>query len=97
VPAVPDLLVMSRAVYDKLPDQESAWLKTAMAASVVEQRKLWADSTEEAYREVQKAGVEIIRPDKQPFRDAVAPMKAAFLETDLGPLIERVGRLDVTS
>jgi len=95
--AVPDLLVMSRAVYDKLPDQESAWLKTAMAASVVEQRKLWADSTEEAYREVQKAGVEIIRPDKQPFRDAVAPMKAAFLETDLGPLIERVGRLDVTS
>lgn len=92
--AVPDLLVMSRFVFDKLSDQERDWLKTAMADSVIEQRKLWAASTEKAYREVQKAGVEIIRPNKQPFRDAVAPMKAKFAKTELGPLITRVEAME---
>lgn len=93
--SVPDLLVMSRAVFDRLTDQHRAWLKTAMADSVVKQRELWAASTEEALREVAAAGVEIIRPDKQPFRDAVAPMKAAFAQTELGPLIQRVEALAI--
>jgi len=88
--SVPDLMVMSRRVYDGLSDQERAWVHEAMDASVVHQRKLWAQAEEDALREVAKSGVEIIRPDKQPFRDAVAPMKKAMAKSELGPLIRRV-------
>ena len=95
--SVPDLVIMSRRVFDSLSDQERAWLKDAMDASVVYQRKLWASAEEEALREVAKSGVEIIYPDKQPFRDAVAPMKAALAETELGPLIRRVEAMETKS
>ena len=92
--SVPDLMVMSRRVYDGLSDQERAWVHEAMDASVVHQRKLWAQAEEDALREVAKSGVEIIRPDKQPFRDAVAPMKKAMAKSELGPLIRRVEELE---
>ena len=92
--SVPDLVIMSRRVFDGLTDQQREWLKTAMNASVIHQRKLWAAAEEEALAAVAKAGVEIIYPDKQPFRDAVAPMKAALAETELGPLIRRVEAME---
>ncbi len=93
--AVPDLLIMSRPVFDALSDQQRDWVNSAMAASVTYQRKLWTEASDEALEAVAAAGVEIIRPDKQPFRDAVAPMKAAFAQTELGPLIRRVEALEV--
>lgn len=92
--SVPDLVIMSRRVFDGLTDQQRAWVKEAMAASVLHQRELWAAAEKEALTEVAKAGVEIIYPDKQPFRDAVAPMKAEFSKTELGPLIRRVEDLE---
>lgn len=92
--SVPDLVIMSRRVFDNLSDQEREWVKTAMDASVIYQRKLWAAAEEDALNAVAKAGVEIIYPDKQPFRDAVAPMKAALAKTELGPLIRRVEAME---
>lgn len=88
--SVPDLVIMSRPVFDALSEQSRDWVRQAMAASVIYQRKLWAEASEHALNQVQAAGVEIIRPDKAPFREAVAPMKAAFAQTELGPLIARV-------
>ena len=95
--SVPDLVIMSRRVFDGLSEQQRAWVKEAMATSVVHQRKLWAAAEKEALSEVGKAGVEIIYPDKQPFRDAVAPMKAAFAKTELGPLIRQVEAMETKS
>lgn len=95
--SVPDLVIMSRRVFDGLSDQQRVWVKTAMDASVVHQRKLWAEAENEALSAVEKAGVEIIYPDKQPFRDAVAPMKAALAKTELGPLIRRVEAMESKS
>jgi len=95
--SVPDILIMSRRLFDGLNDQQREWVKTAMAASVVHQRKLWAEAEDLALTEVVKAGVEIITPDKQPFRDAVAPMKAEFLKSDLGPLIRQIEAMETKS
>lgn len=95
--SVPDLVIMSRRVFDGLSEQQRAWVNEAMATSVVYQRKLWAAAEKEALSEVAKAGVEIIYPDKQPFRDAVAPMKAAFAKTELGPLILQVEAMETKS
>lgn len=95
--SVPDILIMSRRIFDGFTDQQRDWVKKAMAASVTHQRKLWAEAEELALTEVAKAGVEIIYPDKQPFRDAVAPMKAEFLKSDLGDLIRQIEAMETTS
>ena len=95
--SVPDLVIMSRRIYDGLTAQQRSWVKEAMAASVTYQRELWAAAEKEALTEVAKSGVEIIYPDKQPFRDAVAPMKAGFAKTELGPLIQQVEALESSS
>jgi len=94
---VPDLVIMSRRIYDGLTEQQRSWVKEAMAASVTYQRELWAAAEKEALTEVAKSGVEIIYPNKQPFRDAVAPMKEGFAKTELGPLIRQVEALESSS
>src|SRR5690554_1861958 len=74
---VPDVLIISKVIWDKLSDQEKDWIQQAADESAVLQRKLWAESEEESLAEVQKAGVLINHPDKEPFIEKVQP----FLET----------------
>ena len=71
---IPDVLVVSKFVWDKLNDQEKKWLQQAADDSAILERKLWADSEKESLEEVQKAGVEIIYPDKEPFIEKVQPL-----------------------
>ena len=68
---LPDVLVIGTHLWERLTPQEQAWLKQAVDNSVKYQRKLWAVSEAEALEMVQKAGVEIIRPDKEPFSKKV--------------------------
>jgi len=74
---IPDVLVISQVIWDKLSDEERDWIQQAADESAVLQRKLWAESEEESLAEVQKAGVLINHPDKEPFIEKVQP----FLET----------------
>ena len=74
---IPDVLVVSQVIWDKLSDEEKDWIQQAADESAVLQRKLWAESEEESLAEVQKAGVLINHPDKEPFIEKVQP----FLET----------------
>lgn len=91
--SVPDLVIMSRRVFDNMSEQERGWLRQAMDESVVYERKLWAEASADALKKVKEAGVEVIYPDKAPFREAVKGIKADFAETELGPLIEKVDAL----
>lgn len=68
---LPDVLLVATHSWDKLSEREQKWLKQAVGLSVVHQRKLWAISEKEALEAVQKAGVEIIRPDKTLFADKI--------------------------
>lgn len=80
---IPDVLVISQVVWNKLSDQEKEWIQQAADESAVLQRKLWAESEEESMTEVQKAGVQINRPDKQPFIDKVQPFLESYKDNEI--------------
>ncbi len=93
--AVPDVLIMSTHVWNRLSAQEQAWLMEAVNESLVFQRELWAEKEAEALKAVEAAGVEIIRPDKQPFMDRVAGMFEDYRdETEMYDLIKRIQAVD---
>lgn len=64
---LPDVLLMSTHIWDSFSDQEKGWLSQAVKESVIEQRKLWAESEKQSLDAVKEAGVEIIIPDKTLF------------------------------
>ena len=65
--AVPDMMIVSTKVWDRLSDQERIWLQEAADESATFQYKLWAESVEESMRILQEAGVQISYPDKAAF------------------------------
>jgi len=69
--AVPDVLVISTKIWNSLTSDEQKWLQEAVDESTVYQRKIWKEASQHALEEVQKAGVEVIRPDKQPFIEKI--------------------------
>lgn len=71
---VPDLLIISTHLWDKLSDQEKEWLEYAAREAAVYQRKLWMEAEKEALTAVEKAGVTIIYPDKSAFANEVESM-----------------------
>jgi tripartite ATP-independent transporter DctP family solute receptor len=88
--AVPDMLLMSKRIWDSLDAHQQEWLQQAVDDSVAHQRELWKASTEEALAAVQAAGVIVTYPDKQPFMDAAAEMKASYDGTEIGRLIKAI-------
>lgn len=92
--AVPDVLLISTYAWNKLSDQEKNWLKESANESVVEQRKLWAESEKEAFEVLQNAGVKIYHPDKAPFVEKVEGLYKKYeTDKDLGDLINRIRRI----
>ncbi|NNK19143.1 MAG: TRAP transporter substrate-binding protein [Maribacter sp.] len=88
---LPDVLLIGTYVWDKLDPQEQAWLTASVKESVKYQRVLWAQAEEEALREVQKAGVQISRPDKSLFAEKVAGIYKDYeQDTEIYPLIKRI-------
>ncbi|WP_027064637.1 TRAP transporter substrate-binding protein [Maribacter sp. Hel_I_7] len=88
---LPDVLLMGTYVFDKLNEQERKWLKEAVTESVKYQRILWAEAEEEALREVQKAGVQVIRPDKSLFAEKVKGIFEGYKDDkDIYPLIKQI-------
>jgi len=68
---LPDVLIIGTHLWNKLSEEEKKWVQEAVNRSVQYQRTLWAEAEKEALDEVQKAGVEIIYPDKTLFSDEV--------------------------
>ncbi|PZX61317.1 tripartite ATP-independent transporter DctP family solute receptor [Algoriphagus ratkowskyi] len=72
--ALPDVMIVSTKVWESLNEQEQQWLQDAADESAIYEYKIWAEATEHALSEMQKAGVIISYPDKEPFRQAVESM-----------------------
>jgi tripartite ATP-independent transporter DctP family solute receptor len=88
---VPDVLVIGTRTWRRLDDDQRRILREAAAASVVEQRRLWAEATALALREVERAGVVVTRPDKQPFAERVAPLLDEYRgDALLRPYLDRI-------
>jgi tripartite ATP-independent transporter DctP family solute receptor len=90
---VPDVLLISTRVWDRLSDQERRWLEDAARSSVAVERRLWREASQHALDEVRAAGVEIIEPDKTAFRQAVQPMYDDYKGTRIYDLLSAIERV----
>jgi len=88
--AIPDILIMSTHVWNDLTAQQQKWLQEAVDESVIHERKLWKEASDNALEEVQKSGVTILRPDKAPFREAVKPLHDSYKNTSIYGLMKEV-------
>jgi len=89
--AVPDLLIIGTVAWNNLNKQEQAWLTAAADEAVDYQRGLWQAAEEEALSNVQKEGVEIIRPDKSLFANKTKAMLESYRdEENVYELIQKI-------
>jgi tripartite ATP-independent transporter DctP family solute receptor len=88
---VPEVLVMSKAAWDKMTPEDQAIAKQAAKDSVAKQRELWDAKEKESRAIVEAAGSTVTMPDKQPFIDAMAPVYAKHVtDPKLKDLVERI-------
>jgi tripartite ATP-independent transporter DctP family solute receptor len=78
--APPDVLLVSTHTWERLSEQEREWLQAAADRSLQRQKQLWAAAEKEAMKVVKEAGVEIVRPDKSAFVEAVQPLYEQYEE-----------------
>src|SRR6266705_3193069 len=72
---VPEILVFSRAIWDKLKPDDQALVKKFSREAQLDERQLWKKTEDEAIARMKAAGIEIIPiADKKPFQDAVKPV-----------------------
>lgn len=89
--AVPDILLIGTVAWNRLTPQEQQWLQEAANEATVYQRKLWQADELKALEEVQKAGVEIIRPDKSLFMERTKPVLEEYKnDPAMKDLIEKI-------
>lgn len=92
--AIPDVVLISEETWHDLTPEEKKIVNKAFDRSVEYQKKLWKQATEKALKKVQEAGIEVIRPDKEPFREAVQPVYESFKDRPrLYSMIQKIQKL----
>lgn len=92
---IPDVLLVSTVIWNKLSEEEQKWLQEAANESAVVQRELWAESEQEALDGVQNAGVTIVYPDKTKFSEKVSALYDDMKSNEkLNLLIEKIRKVD---
>ncbi|HHH53122.1 MAG TPA: TRAP transporter substrate-binding protein [Bacteroidetes bacterium] len=89
--SIPDVLIMSQIIWDKLSNEEKRWLQQAADESVIKERELWRNAEENAIKELKKAGVQIYKPDKKLFSQKVQDIYESYKDnTELYELINEI-------
>ena len=86
---IPELLVVSKATWDKLSKDDQALLKKFGREAQMEQRALWDKSVAENTAKLTSAGVEFITGDNKPCYEATAPVRAKY-GANYAELIKRI-------
>lgn len=88
---VPEVLVISKIVWDGLTPEDQALFREAAKESVARQRELWDAQVAESRAAVEAAGAIINEVDKQPFIDAMGPVYDKYVtDPALQDLVERI-------
>ncbi len=88
---VPEVLVVSKIVWDGLSEDVQQAMREAAKESVAYQRELWAAKEVESKANVEAIGVEINEVDKQPFIDAMKPVYDKYVtDPELQDLVARI-------
>ena len=87
----PEMLLMSKAVFDKLPPAEQQAIRKAAKDSVAFQRRKWDEQEAKSLAVVKAGGAELVDVDKASFQKAMAPVYDKFITTpDLKRLVKAV-------
>ena len=88
---VPEVLVMSKASWDKLTPEDQAIVRQAAKDSVAKMRELWDAQEVKSRQVVEAAGTKVNELDKQPFIDAMKPVYEKYVTTpELKDLVARI-------
>ena len=93
---VPEVLVMSKAAYDKLSAEDQALVRQAAKDSVPVMREQWEAREAASEEKVRAAGVEIVEDiDKTPFIEAMVPVYEKHVTSEkLKSLVEQIQAVD---
>jgi tripartite ATP-independent transporter DctP family solute receptor len=87
----PEILVMSKVVYDKLPKAEQDMIRAAAKESVAFERQKWDEQEAKSLANVKAAGAEIVEVDKKSFQSVMGPVYEKFMVTpDMKRLVKAV-------
>lgn len=86
---VPEVVMISKASWDRLSPEDQALVREAAQASVPVEFEAWAALVEESRQAVLEAGSEVIEVDTQPFQDAVQPLYEQY-GSEYGDLLQRI-------
>ena len=87
----PEILVMSKIVYDKLPKAEQDMVRAAAKESVAFERQKWDEQEAKSLANVKAAGAEIVEVDKASFQAVMGPVYEKFMVTaDMKRLVKAV-------
>lgn len=90
--AIPDMVVVSTKLWDRLSQQEKKWLQEAADESAVFEYKIWAASVEKSMEILKEAGVTITYPNQEAFKKSVEKIYLFYQENEPGfySLIEEI-------
>jgi tripartite ATP-independent transporter DctP family solute receptor len=77
----PEILVMSKVIYDKLPKAEQDMIRAAAKESVAYQRQKWDEQEAKSLANVKAQGAEIVEVDKKSFQAVMGPVYDKFMTT----------------
>ncbi len=77
----PEILLFSKAIWDKLPANEQAMIRQAAKESVAVQRKAWDEAESKSLANVRAAGAEIVEVDKRSFQAVMGRVYDKFMTT----------------
>jgi len=87
----PEMLLMSKIVWDKLPKADQDLVRAAAKESVAFQRKKWDEQETKSLAAVKAGGAEIIDVDKKSFQAVMGPVYDKFMTTpDLKRLVKTI-------
>ncbi|MBL8333194.1 MAG: TRAP transporter substrate-binding protein [Rubrivivax sp.] len=87
----PEILVMSKIVFDKLPKAEQDMIRAAAKESVAFQRQKWDEQEAKSLINVKAQGAEIVEVDKKSFQSVMGPVYDKFMTTpDMKRLVKAV-------
>lgn len=77
----PEILLMSKIVFDKLPKAEQDMVRAAAKASVKFERQKWDEQEAKSLANVKAAGAQIVEVDKKSFQAVMQPVYDKFMTT----------------
>ena len=91
---VPDVLMMSKIVWNKLSPQEQEWVQQAADESSLFQRELWQKEMVAALESAKENGVTIYEVDTALFAEKVKPMLEQIEDEQVKALLDRIEQVE---